>query len=83
MDNLLAHKNNMVIQLIVGWGHRFCFRAPYYPVAGAVKYYFNTLQHDLQIKLPNICTGDDLINEVHNSIGAVVNFVNHFRDLGM
>ena len=49
MDNLTAHKHIAVLQLIVGRGHRICFRAPYWPVDGAVEYVFNTVQHDLTI----------------------------------
>ena len=54
MDNLAAHRNRMVVQLIIDRGHRVVFRAPYYAVDGAIEYFFNTLQHDLTIKLPMI-----------------------------
>jgi hypothetical protein len=37
MDNLLAHKHPVVLQLIVQSGHRNAFRALYYPVDGCTK----------------------------------------------
>jgi len=83
MDNLLAHKNRVVIDLILAWGHRFCFRAPYHPIDGAVDFVFNTVQHDLTIRLEDIKNGDDLRNEVYASIGAIDNFVNYFLNVGM
>ena len=43
MDDLLAHKNRQVITPIHEWGHRVCFRAPYYSVDGAIEYVFNKL----------------------------------------
>ena len=83
MDNLLAHRNRAVTGLILEWGHRFCFRAPYYPVDGAIEYVFNTIQHDLTIKLPDIQNGNDLRNEVFNTVGSIENFVAYFTNLGM
>ena len=83
MDNLLAHKNRVVIALIHEWGHRVCFRAPYYPVDGAIEYVFNTLQRDLEIKLPEITDEASLRNAVFDTVGAMVDFVEYFENLGM
>jgi hypothetical protein len=83
MDNLLAHKNCAVIQLILSWGHRVCFRAPYYPVDGAIEYVFNTIQCDLTVKLANIVNANDLRNEVYKTVGSIDNFVEYFDNLGM
>ena len=83
MDNLLAHKNIAVIGLIAASGHRFCFRAPYYPVDGGIEYVFNTIQRDLEVKLPEIKNSSDLRNEVFNTVGAIVNFCQYFIILGM
>ena len=83
MDNLLAHKNPAVIELIVMSGHRFCFRAPYYPVDGAIEYVFNTIQRDLEVKLPEIKNSNNLRNEVFNTVGSIINFVLYFNMLGM
>ena len=81
MDNLIAHKNPVILQLIYAWGHRIAFRAPYYPVDGAIEYVFNTLQQDLTIRLHAIKNGDDLHREVMDSIGAMPNFVNYFLNI--
>ena len=83
MDNLLAHKNRTVIGLIHEWGHRVCFRAPYYPIDGAIEYVFNTLQRDLEVKLPEITDEARLQNAVFDTVGAMVNFVQYFANLGM
>ena len=83
MDNLLAHKNPAVIGLVIASGHRFCLRAPYYPVDGAIEYVFNTIQRDLEVKLPSIKNSNDLRNEVFNTVGAMINFVLYFNILGM
>ena len=83
MDNLLAHKNQIVIQLILAWGHRFCFRAPYYPIDGAVEYVFNTVQHELTIRLGEIKNANDLHDEVYGSIGQIDSFVIYFLNVGM
>ena len=81
MDNLIAHKNPFTLQLIYEWRHRICFRAPYYPVDGAIEYVFNTLQQDLTIRLHEIKNGDDLHREVMDSIGVMPNFVNYFLNI--
>ena len=44
MDNLNAHRNVGVLALIHAYGHGVWFRAPYYPVDGAIEFIFNTLQ---------------------------------------
>ena len=81
MDNLLAHKNRIVLGLIVEWGHIFCLRAPYYPIDRAIEYVFNTIQHELTIRLAEIEDGIDLKNEIMGIIGAIENFVNYFLNL--
>ena len=82
MDILLAHTNPVVIGLIHEWGHRVCFRAPYYPIDGAVEYVFDTMQHDLTIKMHQIQNAEQLRDEVYNSIGDMHNFVNYFLNVG-
>lgn len=48
MDNLMTHKNPVVIQTILAAGHCIVYRAPYYPVDGPIKYVFNLIQQQLQ-----------------------------------
>ena len=81
MDNLLAHNNCVELGLIVEWGHRFCLRAPHYPIHGAIKYVFNTIQHELTIRLAKIEKGSDLTNEIMGVIGEMIHFVNYFTNL--
>ena len=82
MDNLLSHVNPAVLNLIVAWGHRYVLRAPYYPVDGAVEYVFNTIQHELTIRLPLIKDSYDLRREINNIIANIDNFVRYFLNVG-
>lgn len=83
IDNLLAHKNPAVINLIFESGHRFYFRAPYYSVDGAIEYVFDTIQRDLEVKLDEIKNASDLRNEVFNIVGAIITFCTYFAILGI
>ena len=83
MDNLLAHRHTTILQLIVSRNHRVCFRAPYWPVDGAIEYVFNTIQHDLTIKLSEIKNATDLRREVNSTIGAIPDFVDYFDNLSL
>jgi len=49
MDNLNIHANHAVTNLNFNAGHRIVFRAPYYPVDGAIEYIFNVIQCALRI----------------------------------
>ena len=81
MDNLLAHKIQIVLGLIVEWGHIFCLWAPYYPIDEAIEYVFNTIQHELTINLAEIKNGQDLTTEVNGIIGGMIDFINYFTNL--
>eukprot|EP00536_Pseudo-nitzschia_multiseries_P006690 jgi/Psemu1/15854/gm1.15854_g len=52
MDNLLAHHNPLTLDAIIDAGHRFVFRAPYYPVNGSIEYVFNTIEMALSYQIP-------------------------------
>eukprot|EP00567_Pseudictyota_dubia_P014059 CAMPEP_0197436338 /NCGR_PEP_ID=MMETSP1175-20131217/3810_1 /TAXON_ID=1003142 /ORGANISM="Triceratium dubium, Strain CCMP147" /LENGTH=382 /DNA_ID=CAMNT_0042965605 /DNA_START=300 /DNA_END=1448 /DNA_ORIENTATION=- len=82
MDNLAAHSNNLVVQLIHAAGHRVVFRAPYYPVDGPIEYLFNTLQQGLTFALYRISNDGDLCREVRAIIGRIVDFVEYFIHCG-
>ena len=81
MHNLIAHKNPVILQMIYEWGHRICFRDPYYPVDDTIENVFNNLQQDLTIRLHVIKKGDDLHREVMDFIGAMHTFVNYFLNI--
>ena len=44
IDNLVAHKHPAILYAIFTVGHRVVFRAPYYPVDGAIEYVINSIQ---------------------------------------
>jgi transposase len=49
MDNLLAHHHDATLNAILNAGHRFVFRAPYWPVDGPIEYVFNTIEMALDV----------------------------------
>jgi hypothetical protein len=82
MDNLQAHKHPLLRQLIYAHGHLCVYRAPYYPIDGAIEYFFNTLQQYLTLMLYRINTSEDLIYFTSTFIDSRVNFVPYFIHVG-
>ena len=82
MDNLAAHLNTMVFDLIIGNGHRMVRRAPYYPVDGPIEYVFNTLQNLLNVFMREIHDMDTLRHHTHRIITSMGNFQGYFRHVG-
>jgi len=82
MDNLNSHTNAAVQGLIVGSGHRLVFRAPYYPVDGAIEYIFNVIQCALRIRLREIHSTDDYIEVLTNIIQNIPDFSPFFSHVG-
>ena len=82
MDNLTSHHNPAVIALIQNAGHGVVFRAPYWPVDGAIEYVFNSLQTLLRAKMYEIHTSEDLIASIHEAIQGINSFVNYFINVG-
>ena len=81
-DNLTAHHHQAVVYTIIAAGHRVVFRAPYYPVDGAIEYVFNSIQQQLTYRMHDILTEDDLEDAMRAIIGAMINFVNYFYNVG-
>ena len=82
MDNLVAHKHPAVLYAIFAAGHRVVFRAPYYPVDGAIEYVFNSIQQQLTYRVHDIFDEDDLEDEMMGIIGGMIDFVNYFYNVG-
>jgi hypothetical protein len=82
MDNLTAHKHPTVLNLILTSGHRFAFRAPYYPVDGPIEYVFHTVQYQLTLNMHHIYTHQDLYDDIFNVINGIHNFVPYFQGVG-
>ena len=82
MDNLNAHLNGQVLALIADRGHKICFRAPYYPIDGAIEYVFNTLQVRLSLRMSYIVNENTLRNELLDSIGVIQTYVPYFEHVG-
>jgi hypothetical protein len=82
MDNLTAHKHPTVLNLILASGHRFAFRAPYYPVDGPIEYVFHTIQYQLTINMHHIYTHQNLYDDIFDIINGIPTFVPYFRGVG-
>ena len=82
MDNLNAHLNGQAIALIHLHGHRVCFRAPYYPIDGAIEYVFNTLQTRLRLRMAYIVDEATLRRELSDGIRSITTFVPYFQHVG-
>jgi len=82
MDNLNSHKNPIILNVIVSRGHRYAFRAPYWPVDGAVEYVFNTIQTRLQAFFNRLQTMDQLRNRINLIIGGIESFRRYFIHVG-
>jgi hypothetical protein len=79
MDNLSTHKNPLVMNQSLNTGHRYVFRACYWPVDGAVEYVFNTIQSKLRIYFNQLETMDDLRNRINLTVGGIFSFYRYFE----
>ena len=82
MDNLDAHVNPAIQAMIINAGHRIVYRAPYYPVDGAIEYVFNAIQCTLRINLREISDTDDFTNHLRLIITNFPNFAPFFEHVG-
>ena len=82
MDNLNSHKNVGVIALIHLYGHGVVYRAPYWPVDGAIEFIFNTIQSLMRARAYEINNEDDLLAAIYESIQSIDSFANYFEHVG-
>ena len=82
MDNLNSHKNVGVIALIHLYGHGVVYRAPYWPVDGAIEFIFNTLQTLMRSQSYLITTDNDLIAAIYECIQTIHSFSAYFENVG-
>ena len=81
MDNLLAYKHPVVLQMILNAGHRFVFHAPYYPVDGPIEYLFNVIAGKLLRDMHLVRNDVDLCNQMWVAINSFENFVGFFEEV--
>ena len=82
MDNLNSHKNPVILNMIHAAGHRYVFRAPYWPVDGAVEYVFNTIQTRLQCYFNQMTEVNELQNCLNLIVATFPSFYKYFRHVG-
>jgi hypothetical protein len=88
MDNLTAHRHPLVLQAILGAGHRIVFRAPYWSVDGTIEYLFNTLEGGLAVSLYRLYDPDpavameNLKRELRRLIRLPADYVAYFEHVG-
>ena len=79
---MTAHHNPAIVWAIIAAGHRVAFRAPFYPVDGAIEYVFNTIQQQLTYRMHEITDAQELEDAVESIIGGIVDFRNYFYNVG-
>mmetsp|Transcript_21198 Transcript_21198/g.21603 ORF Transcript_21198/g.21603 Transcript_21198/m.21603 type:complete len:85 (-) Transcript_21198:203-457(-) len=82
MDNLNTHHNAVILGEFQARSHRYCFRAPYYPVDGPIEYVFNTIENALQYRMYEVKDVNDLQQHVDAIIRTIPNFENYFTNVG-
>jgi len=82
MDNLNSHKNPIILNMIHNAGDRYVFRAPYWPVDGAVEYVFNIVQTRLQSYFNQMTTLPALRNHIQLNVNTIPSFYKYFRHAG-
>ena len=82
MDNLLVNTNVYILAEILARGHRYVFRAPYYPVDSPIEYVFNTIECALAYQMHEIETVADLNVHVRAIVRLMPNLVNYFTNCG-
>ena len=82
MDNLNAHKNPQIINMILTSGHKIVYRAPYYAVDGAIEYVFNTIHTLLEVHYNQIHDMDELVHTVEQIFANLGSFVPYFEHVG-
>ena len=82
MDNLNAHRNEGVVALIHLYGHGVIYRAPYWPVDGAIEFIFNSIQSLMRAKSYEINSENELLAAIYESIQSIDSFSNYFEYVG-
>ena len=82
LDNLIVHTNPTVLLLILVAGHRFVFRAPYWPKDAPIEYVFNTIENALTIRMHEIYSDADLARVIHETLRSILSFMNWFDHVG-
>jgi transposase len=82
VEDLASHKNPLILNAILNAGHRYVFRAPYWPVDGAVEYVFNAIQTQLRIYFNRINDMADLRNRINLIVGGFPSFARFFIHVG-
>ena len=83
MDNLNAHWNVIVQQVIHAAGHRCVFRAPYYPVDSPIEHLFNTVQIALTLAMYHLGSIAEVKNEFLKTMRNIKSFASYFEHVGV
>lgn len=83
MDNLGAHRNILVQQMVHSRGHRCIFRAPYCAVDSPIEHVFNTIQIALTLAMYHIRTIADVRRWFMATMRGIRTFHTYFHKVGM
>ena len=70
-----TNKNILCLQGVV-------YRAPYWPVDGAIEFIFNTIQTLVRARMYTVVTSNDLIASVYESVQSIDSFAQYFIHVG-
>jgi hypothetical protein len=82
LDNLVVHTNPMLLLMILVAGHRFVFRAPYWPKDAPIEYVFNVLENALNIRMHEIFVDADLRRVLQDTLRNIPTFTPWFHHVG-
>ena len=77
-----ACTKTLILNALLNSGHRYVFRAPFWPVDGAVEYVFNSIQSKLRIYFNRLETMDNLRNRINLAVGGTHSFHRYFEHVG-
>ena len=82
LDNLIVHTTPVVLLLIIMAGHRYVFRAPYWPKDGPIEYVYNRLEQELNIRMNEVFCDADLAQIIRETLGNIRSFTKWFLHVG-
>jgi hypothetical protein len=82
LDNLIVHTAPVVLLLIIMAGHRYVFRAPYWPKDGPIEYVYNRLEQELNIRMNEVFCDADLARIIRETLGNIRSFTKWFHHVG-
>jgi len=82
MDDFISHHNSFSLTEILAAGHRFVFRAPFWPVDAPIENVFKTIEMVLSYRMHESRTVDEMDAHLYAIVRQMPNFVHYFTNVG-